>query len=238
MKLYKDIHKHHIDNINFIDNLKNQIKSLEYRDAIGAAIDARDFNRVKELHAAANGNAAEINALNDQILFLQVQNKFLQVNEKAALFAENYPKIAAIFAPYEGRPYGEKTKEKFYNDIHAAGLSAWFSWSHNGSAAGLHIAFLNAEGYKDHGAPELFVYTRENTVFIDTDNKIRVAGAAAAISEKYTDNPAKAARNVLKAFKAYKTAVDKAGAAQKALNDILPYSMNAFNAVSDVYGLF
>ena len=238
MKLYKDIHKHYIDNINFIDDLKNQIRGLEYRDAISAAIDTRDFNRVKELHAAADGNAAEITALNDQILFLQVENRFLQVNEKAALFAENYPKIAAIFAPYEGRPYGEKTKEKIYKDIHAAGLSAWFSWSHNGSAAGLHIAFLNAEGYKDHGAPELFAYTLGESVFIDTDNKIRVAGAAAAISEKYTDNPAQAARNVLKAFKAYKAAVDKAGTAQKALNSILPYNMNAFSAVSDVYGLF
>ena len=237
MKLYKDIHKALINNSHMIDDLNNNIKALEYSDEIHAAIEGRNISRFKELNAAAKDNAGAVAAIKEKILLLQVENKFLQVNEKAALFAENIPAIIAAFSAFEGHVYGEKTAAKIREELKRAGLSVSFSRYLDGSANNISIRFLDKDGYLDYSRPEIHAYTDHAAPVIDRDNKIRFSGACISISEKYTENPKKAAKDVLKAFKVYQAATEKAGAAQQVLNDLKPWNMNAFHAVDVVYRL-
>lgn len=84
---------------------------------------------------------------------IKMQLEILKDNAAQALFNEIFPTICDIWNKYEGKPHGEKTREKIYNEIKAA------------TGYGVHIG-----NRYDNG--EITIYSYHHDIFGGNDIKI------------------------------------------------------------------
>lgn len=102
---------------------------------------------------------------------LRLTNKYLSDNARRAFFAEVMPGIIEVFSKYDGKAYGEKTREKIHNEIKARfNCSVWIEKSFYRQS--LNISPLNCDGFLDYNAPEIELSTYKDENYFLKDNKI------------------------------------------------------------------
>lgn len=102
---------------------------------------------------------------------LHLTNKYLWDNARRAFFAEIMPGIIEVFSKYNGKAYGEKTREKIRAEIKTrCNCSVWIGKSFYRQS--LNISPLNSDGFYDHNAPEIELTTFKEENYLLKDNKI------------------------------------------------------------------
>lgn len=217
-----------------------RLEELDLRAEKDAAIESKDFAKYKELHAAAKENLAESAKISKSIYLREIKKRVLYSNLRAAVFDAGYKVITEAFKPYEGKKYGEKTRDKIHEVVRAAGFGFYFE-GYSGKYQ-IKIYTLN-DGYKDGSSIEAegwaVVYTDEkypdgkSAYFITDDNTINLSGVSAKPHDKYFDDPAAATKAIYKAIKDHQAALKKARATEEALRDIMPDGIQRPDHLSD-----
>lgn len=85
---------------------------------------------------------------------LRLTNKYLSDNARRAFFAEVMPGIIEVFSKYDGKAYGEKTREKIHNEIKTRfNCGCYISASYYSQT--LNIYSLNSDGFTDWNGIEI-----------------------------------------------------------------------------------
>lgn len=201
------------------------------------AADNRDFETVKRLREEVKANEDEINKTAEEKTHLRIALAILKDNAKAAFFEEFLPVFTDIMQPYNGKKYGEKTREKIREAAHAAGIGFYFD-NRSGAATTIVAYPLSADGYRHGSDFDIRINSNYNTPFITEENKITTGENGAYIREKYTDNPKARAAEILKAFEKAKKAAAAAEKAQSEYNAIIPAAMKNINTCDDHFYMF
>lgn len=232
MKGLKQINNEIKKNAKRIEELTNEVCELSNRDEIRTEARANNYARCKELHEEAEKNAEQIKSISEEIYILKIIGAILQENRRAAIINEALPIIAAACEPYNGKAYGEKTREKIRDQVRAAGFTFYFDGY--GTRDRLEVAALNANGCC-YGSDYCTIYTNYETPFVDSFNKLQFDASTLRNRYKYAENPRKAAKAIIKAHETFRKATAKAYAAQSAINELLPESIDRFRNVTEPY---
>ena len=175
-----------------INENENRIIILSLTDEKQAAIQENNIPKYKELAAAAKSNEKEIIALSEKVYIDKVALRIIDENTKAAAVAEVLPVLKEVLNKYNGKPYGEKTKDKIYNELK----------DKTGFRIGIYnkdLTIYDAATAYDNKAE---MHTGYETPVITNDNKID-ATALDNIKNRYTynENATKAARDLIKLYK-------------------------------------
>lgn len=212
--LKKDLQKTR-DNIKA---LQAKQKELDNIDARRAALDEKDFDKYVALKEENAANEAEYIATCEAEYIEKIVAAYIRDNIKIALYHETITVIKEVLKKYDGKPYGEKTKEKIRNEIKAAtGCSVWFGKNE------INIYELNKEGYTSPACFEVRATTPYDNPLITDENRIN-AGALdkVHIYQTYTENPRKAARELIKKHRAAYVAAEKLNALLSDLYNAAP----------------
>lgn len=109
MKTYNEI-------LNDIQKTRKAIKAAEEKQE---NISNKIFNAhgFKEKTEIRKEHANELNKISEKIIDLNITIKLLKNNARVALFNELKPIIAEVLSKYNGKPYGEKTRDKISAEI-------------------------------------------------------------------------------------------------------------------------
>ena len=169
---------------------------------------------------------------------LAIINQILRENQSFMLAFKGLEALKEIIKKYDGKSYGDATEKAIYREMHKRGYYFHFRRSMFGKDSD-EAVFTDATA--NYSNIEGRIYATSETVenrakrldFITKENKIDFhAIEAAKISGTYCDNPKKQTREILKAYKKYKEKVVEAGAAQSALNALLPMNRDSFRNVN------
>lgn len=100
-------------------------------------------------------------------------------NYRSALYTEYLPRILEVLKKYEGKKYGEKTKEKIQQDMKdSLNIGFWIDRRYN-TFDYLQFYLLNDEGYKTYNMPDFCIgtngtYPDNMKLNISKDNRICV----------------------------------------------------------------
>lgn len=228
MKAYKTIKKELATIAEKIKAAEAEIDRLSMIDERHAAADKGDYNTVKSLRDQARENDEKIFALSQEIHTNKIKAAILEDNSKAAFAAEALPIILKALAPYEGKKYGERTKEKIWEEVHAANIGFYFEGYSDYTTI---VCYEMRGNCKYWDCIEARINAKHATPFIDKENRITAATAETYTSYKYTENPGKRAREIQKAFTKLEKAHAAARAAQAEYNNLIPQKMKSQNAI-------
>lgn len=191
------------------------------RKAISASIIKEDEDAATKLYTEAEE--------------LKSVNKILQENEKAAFCEEVTPIIKDIMQKYNGKQYGEKTRQKIYDAAHAANIGFYFDGYRSKDT--IHIYTLSNEGYKVFNGPEVTIYARtpdgnKYAEFISEKNTIQdFSNINFLYGYTYTENPTSKRAEIEKAYKEFSELVNLAKQAESKLNSLMPDNTKHFNVI-------
>lgn len=195
MKTYKEVYKDSLKVNAKIKDLEAKIEQLQMLDERRAAAAAGDHEKHKELIQAFKASEDEIKKLCDVLYIEKVKRAYLQDNEKVALYNDCKEAIKEVLTKYNGKPYGEKTREKIREELkEKTGCYIWFGNRE------INISYhgTNPNGYNIRLC-EIRVTTNYDTPVITENNKIDAAALEKLYHyEKYTENPTKAAKDLIK----------------------------------------
>lgn len=202
--LKKDLQKTR-DNIKA---LQARQKELDNIDARRAALDEKDINKYIALKEANKANENAYIETCEKEYIEKIAAAYIRDNIKIALYYEVAATVKAILNKYDGKPYGEKTKDKIRNEIKTAtGCVVWFE------KQAINIYELNKAGFTDPTCYEVRATTPYNNNIITDDNKINVGALDEIMLHlTYTENPRKAAKELIKKHRAAYAATEKLNA--------------------------
>lgn len=232
MKTLEQIKKEIAKKAQKIEANEKEIMQIDFIEERRAAADAQDFNEVKRLREAAKANEEKEKALSAEIPLLQIQIAILKENAKAAIVAEYLPKIAEILKKYNGKRYGEKTRDKVREEARNNGFSFYFD-SNNTICL-----FPLTNGYRYGSDYDCKVKTNYDTPYITEENVLQFDKVESRTAYRYTENPAKKAKEISKAFEKMQKAAEAAEALQSEYNSIIPEAMPRMNKVSKYNRIF
>lgn len=206
-----------------------QLDILDYEAEKAEAIAKQDFAKYKELVKAAENNAGAISKLCTKIYLREIKKRVLSSNLRAAVFDAGYRVIAEAFKPYEGKQYGEKTREKIFEAVRAAGFGFYFegySGKYQINIYTLDDGYRNGNSIKAEGWSVVYTDERypdgKSDYFITDDNTINLGNVYAKPHDTYYEDPTAAAKAIYKAIKDHQAALEKARATEEALRAIIP----------------
>lgn len=243
MKKLTVIQKERKANFEAIETIKQEIKNLDYseyrREIVQTAGHFTEESRkaYKEIKAKADANAGKIAEACEKLYTLEIKTRILAENARAALFAEAYPVIIEACKKYNGKPYGEKTREAIREEVKKHGYSFYFSGYDNGN---INIFQLNENGYYSHGleVEAIAVENGKYSRFLTPDNKLNIANVDAKPRAKYTENTTSEARKIAKAIRKYSEATKKIEEERRQLCDILPPGIAEPDYIKEYYIYF
>lgn len=195
MKKFNQVRKENEKLYDKIKATEAKIEELQLMDERRAAAANKDYTKHEELIKAFKENETRIKELCDGLYIDKVTRAYLKDNEKVALYNDCKEAIKEVLTKYDGKPYGEKTKEKIREELKAkTGCYIWIA------AREINITYHgeNPNGYYIKLC-EVRATTNYNNPVITEENKINVAALENIhIYEKYTENPKKAARDLIK----------------------------------------
>lgn len=108
--------KKFIDSLEEIKQTSGAIKAAEAREneLINSYMEIGDL---RERHDARKAVENDLIKASEEKKDLQITIKILKSNAKIALFNEVMPVALEVLAKYDGKPYGEKTKQKISDEI-------------------------------------------------------------------------------------------------------------------------
>lgn len=198
---------------NRIKENENKIEELSLMYERRAAVQEKDIKRYNELHAAFKENENTITALSEKIYIDKIVLKIIDENTKAAAVDETIPVLKEVLKKYDGKPYGEKTRDRIRKELKE--LTGFYI-----SFDGEKITIYNAATAYNNDA---LMYTGYNTPVITKENKINAA-ALDNITNRYTyaEKPATAAKKLIKLYNQARAALDTFENALKDYNAAAP----------------
>lgn len=234
MKKYNTIIQEMKKNRSNIEELTAQYMELDQDSDKSAAIRSNNMQAYKAAADKAKENQEAMKEISDKIYKAEIIQRILQENAQAALFAEAYPVIKAAFKKYNGKQYGEKTKQAIYDEVRAAGYSFYFTGYSESDT--IEVYPLDREGYKTHAKEAKAIAIDDQghiAAFITRDNKINLENVTASPRKQYTENPTKKAAQIIKAAKAHQEATRKAKETASELASLLPEGLNHPEYISE-----
>lgn len=165
-----------------IENTKNQLttKAEEayslYYEELRQALEDKGIAKYKEMKMSEKLQALKIEYENEhkQNTFNRLKLEILKDNLAQIIFHENIAKICEIWNKYEGKPYGEKTKEKITSEIEqATGIRAriysQYDYTHIDLSGGVVFDFF---GYRGLQAGAIYEQDQPKQDCLDANNKI------------------------------------------------------------------
>lgn len=131
----------------------------------------------------------------------------LSDNYRSALYTEYLPRILEVLKKYAGKKYGEKTKEKIYQEMKDnLHIGFWIDRRYN-TFDYLQFYLLNDKGYKTYNMPDFCIgtngkYPDNMKLNISTENRICVYPAEdyyLTEARCYIEDPAEHAEKILEA---------------------------------------
>ncbi len=155
-------------------------------------------------------------------------------NNRQLLFKTVMPHILDILKKYNGKPYGEKTKQKISNELKEKCNCALYLY--NGYHEDVTIVPLNDKGYTDYryNYNDFKIYVkypqRENLRPLGKDNKINAefefTDFYIADCPDYINDPAEHADNILASFKNLRERYDEFSRCISVFNNMLPSTVS------------
>lgn len=218
-----------------MNTFNNDLAALE-----SARAELRDLDKWLENNYCTRATMDEYAEKANRAEFLKVLVAILTDNTRRALVAEVLPVALEIVKKYEGKPYGEKTREKiseavkektgcrfFLYDKYIGGEMSFYP-SEPGRYARINYLFgvddLNISAEYDREKREYPRFLIENRVQPIDAGKLYLHNCA-----EYVDDPEARAREIMEKFSVVRDAVT---AAEKACNDlsaVLPSKMKHHN---------
>lgn len=195
MRLFEDVLKDCRKISDRIEVNEQKIIDLSMIQERREAAEAGNYNEVFDLRQTARENETEIIKLSEAVYLDKVTRAFLKDNLKVALYKKCEAAIKAVFTKYDGKPLGDKTRDKIRNELKAAtGCYIWIASNE------INISIRNEQN--NFSIAEIRVTTPYDKKIITSDNKLNAAALEAVyVYEKYTEDPKKAARALIKEHK-------------------------------------
>ena len=215
--LKKDLQKTR-DNIKAFQALQKDLDNIEARRAALNEKDLEKYAALKAENEATKG--AYIKACENEYIE-KIAAAYIRDNIKIALYYEVAAALKDVLTKYNGKPYGPKTKDNIRNELKAAtGCAIWFE------TQAINIHELDKNGYTTPAGFEIRVTTAYNNPLITADNRIN-AGALENVNIhlNYTENPRKAARELIKKHRAAYAEVEKLNGLLSDLYDAAPQAI-------------
>lgn len=232
MEKFNDILKQINKEKKTIEKETAELDVLDMRAEKEAAIAAQDYKKYMDIRKDAENNAGEYSKICRSIYMHEIKLRVLYNNLRAAVFEAGYQVIKDAFKPYNGKQYGDKTREKIYQAVHAAGFGFYFEGYSGKYQIKIYTLDEKYGGCRTGNSIEAegwaVVYTDEkypdgkSDYFITDDNTINLENVAAKPHDKYIDDVNAAAKAIYKGIKDHQAALEKARATEEALRAILP----------------
>ena len=237
MKTVKQIKKELAKNREAIAAKKELIKKLDFTEERTQAAQNGRFNNEMwhKYYNLAQENAGEVEKLRGEIYKLEIKTRILRENLSCALIAEAAPVIIKALEAYQGKPYGDKTRDKIREEVKKAGFSFYLDGR---GGYRININELGADGYNSGLSAIAAVYDDGGHAWdvLTADNKINIAGASVKPwKNKYYENPTKAAGEVAKAIKKYEEATQAIEKQRGELCRMLPEGIEEPAYIKDYY---
>ena len=235
MKDYKSILAEIKANTDEAARLDAEADALYKKQEIQTAAARHEYHAIKELRNSITEQDEQTAAeLYTRAAELRSINKIFAENARASFAEYSKPIISGIMQKYNGKQYGEKTREKIRNEAHAAGIGFYFTGY--GEQDTVVIYALTDAGYTDHAMKDIHIYATDGNghraAFISESNKISdISTIVYSHHYKYTEAPADRRAEIEEAYKKYCEAYEAAKAAQAALNALLPDTAKRYDAV-------
>lgn len=219
-----------------IKSLNHDIDVMSMTAEIREAVQNSDMTRYKELREVVNAREDQLNSMYNTLYRLEIKRTVVRDNCRCALFNEAYPVIAKAFEPYNGKQYGEKTKEKIRDAVRAAGFIFWFD--------GFEDNRINIEPLNDctvKGVNDVYAYAvsldsdghRHNGSFITSDNTINVGNVTAHFNATYIEDVNARVNEIMKALRAFYKAQELREKTRSELSAVLPYGVKSPDFVGE-----
>lgn len=160
----------------------------------------------------------------------RIKSMILSDNCRISFYNYILPAFIELWNKYNGKQYGEKTKEKITAEFKKKyNCSFYFSGYHYGDT--LYIYSLDENGYRNGGAVEITIYTKydneniERYRFIDNNNKIisvDIDNCYLSENKKYINNIDAHIKKIYAAHEKVKKACADLENACKFFNEITP----------------
>lgn len=219
-----------------IKSLNHEIDTVSLDSEIRAAVQSGNMKKYRELREVVKSREDDINRLYNTLYRLEIKYRVVRDNCRIALFNEAYPVIAKAFEPYNGKQYGDRTREKIREEVKAAGFIFWFDGYENDR---INIEPLNECTVK--GVNDVYAYAvsldgdghRHNGSFITSDNTINVGNVTAHMNATYVEDVNARVNEIMKALKAFYKAQELREKARNELTAVLPYGVKDPDYVSE-----
>lgn len=192
-------------------------------------------------------NADRIAELSAIIEKGNIVSRILHDNSRRVLLAAVLPEIKAVFSKYDGKSYGEKTKEKIRDEIvRRCNCSVYISKEYK--HADFHIVPLNEDGYNDYSfkyndfelMPQYNPETGEYNSILTGENKIN-AGSIDNYKlmncPYFCQEPEERAAQIIEKNREYNSMLKELERMESEYNSLLPSGMERAYHTANGYRL-
>ena len=185
---------------------------------------------MKAYSAYIDANMEKLQTLQNIMQKETIVIDILSDNYRSALYTEYLPRILEVLKKYAGKKYGEKTKEKIYQEMkEKLHIGFWIDRRYN-TTDYLEFYLLNDEGYKTYNMPDFCIgtngtYPDNMKLNISKDNRINVYPYEDYYLTEaccYIADPAEHAEKILKAQAEVKQAEEAYTKALSEYKSLLP----------------
>ena len=183
-----------------IKKCENDIVRLSYTEEQQEAIRNNDVETYKKYASMEKENLETVRKLCEKHFYNNVLLKVLRENWKALFFENACNVLEKAFVPFDGKQYGEKTKEKISKVAHENGFSFYF----DGFSGNWGIVVYPYNGYKI--GDNINGYARKldnstNDVFITAENKVNFNHVLCKCYNHFVDDPEKRAKEIIRLYR-------------------------------------
>lgn len=205
-----------------MENYKSIIEQMKKNSA--------EITAIEEFFTGAKYTDRVASEKGERLQNLKIENAILHDNARRAYAADVLPVVFDILKKYDGKPYGEKTRDKMRDELKTAKSCAFYI-SREYSRDELHLVPLDDRGYSDgsmwrYGDFEFSTSWADGTPRLLNDNKIngKIAPDELRLQNcgEYVENVPERVEQIKRAYAAALAAENAAKIAEKAYNALLP----------------
>ena len=187
-----------------IKRCEDDIMRLSYVEEQREAIRNDDIETYRKYDSMEKENLETVRKLCEKHFYNNVLLKVLRENYKYLVFVDGCKVLFDICLPFDGKAYGEKTKEKIREEMKKNGFSFFFD-SRYSSRRYISIAELHDDGCC-YGSDYIEGYARtpdnsEYCEFLTNENKLVYNRVLAVPYNSFSDNPEKKAKEIIRLYR-------------------------------------
>lgn len=187
-----------------IKKCEDDIMRLSYVEEQREAIRNDDIETYRKYDSMEKENLETVRKLSEKHFYNSVLLRVLKENYKYLVFVDGCKVLFDICLPFDGKSYGEKTKEKIREEMEKNGFAFFFD-SRYSSRRYISIAELNNNGCC-YGSDYVEGYARtpdnsEYCEFLTNENKLVYNRVLAVPYNSFSDDPEKKAKEIIRLYR-------------------------------------